>query len=230
MHNIDIPRAVVDRVIRHRGREHVYDNFDPQRAALLVIDMQNGFMLPGTAFLLCEQAVNIVPNINRLAAGLRNAGGTVVWVITTWSEKSLQDWSVFFELVGGERTPKRLAGLAEGSIGHQLWSGLDVRPGDLTVSKTKYSAFVEGSSELAPMLRSRSVDTLLVTGTVTNVCCESTARDAMMMNFRTIMVTDANAALSDQDHNNSLTAFYLSFGDIMPTDMILQRLAARQAA
>jgi ureidoacrylate peracid hydrolase len=230
MHKVDIPRSVVERVIRHRGSEHVYENFDPRRTALLVVDMQNGFMLPGAAYLLCETAPKIVPNINRLAAALRQAGGTVIWVITTWDEASPSNWPVFFELVGSERTPSRLAGLAAGSIGHRIWDGLDVKSDDLTVSKTKYSAFVEGSSDLARILRTRGIDTVIVTGTVTNVCCESTARDAMMMNFRAIMVTDANAAMSDQDHNNSLTAFYLSFGDIMPTDMIVQRLAGRRAA
>jgi ureidoacrylate peracid hydrolase len=179
---------------------------------------------------LCETAQEIVPNINRLAAAMRHAGGTVVWVITTWSEKSVDDWRVFFEMVGPERTPSRLAGLAEGSVGHQLWADLDVNSNDLVVNKSKYSAFIQGSSELATILRSRGIDTVIVTGTVTNVCCESTARDAMMLNFRSIMVTDANAAMSDQDHNNSLTAFYLSFGDIMPTDMIVRRLSARGAA
>jgi ureidoacrylate peracid hydrolase len=187
-------------------------------------------MLPGVAYLLCETAQKIVPNINRLAAAMRHAGGTVVWVITTWSEKSVDDWRVFFEMVGPERTPSRLAGLAEGSVGHQLWADLDVNSNDLVVNKSKYSAFIQGSSELATILRSRGIDTVIVTGTVTNVCCESTARDAMMLNFRSIMVTDANAAMSDQDHNNSLTAFYLSFGDIMPTDMIVRRLSARGAA
>jgi ureidoacrylate peracid hydrolase len=230
MHKIDIPQSVVDRVVRHRGREHIYESFDPARTALLVVDMQNGFMLPGVAYLLCETAQEIVPNINRLAAAMRHAGGTVVWVITTWSEKSVDDWRVFFEMVGPERTPSRLAGLAEGSVGHQLWADLDVNSNDLVVNKSKYSAFIQGSSELATILRSRGIDTVIVTGTVTNVCCESTARDAMMLNFRSIMVTDANAAMSDQDHNNSLTAFYLSFGDIMPTDMIVRRLSARGAA
>jgi ureidoacrylate peracid hydrolase len=56
---------------------------------------------------------------------------------------------------------------------------------------------------------------------VTNVCCESTARDAMMLNFKTIMVTDGNAAVTDDDHNASLCAFYLTFGDIMSTDMLV---------
>jgi ureidoacrylate peracid hydrolase len=56
------------------------------------------------------------------------------------------------------------------------------------------------------------------------VCCESTARDAMMLNFRTIMVTDGNAAMTDEDHTASLIAFYLTFGDIMSTDMLIDRL------
>ena len=67
----------------------------------------------------------------------------------------------------------------------------------------------------------RGLDTVLVTGTVTNVCCESTARDAMMLNFKTVMVTDANAAATDADHNASLIAFYLTFGDIMSTEMLI---------
>jgi ureidoacrylate peracid hydrolase len=74
---------------------------------------------------------------------------------------------------------------------------------------------------------------VLVTGTVTNVCCESTARDAMMLNFKTIMVTDGNAAVTDEDHNASLCAFYLTFGDIMSTDMLvtcLERNSPRDLA
>ncbi len=74
------------------------------------------------------------------------------------------------------------------------------------------------------VLRSRGLDTLLITGTVTNVCCESTARDAMMLNFKTIMVTDGNAAVTDEDHNASLAGFYLIFGDIMSTDFAIDCL------
>ena len=73
----------------------------------------------------------------------------------------------------------------------------------------------------------------LITGTVTNVCCKSTARDAMMLNFKTIMVTDGNAAVTDQDHNASLCAFYLTFGDIMSTDLLvtcLERNSRRDLA
>jgi ureidoacrylate peracid hydrolase len=89
------------------------------------------------------------------------------------------------------------------------------------VEKARFSAFIQGSSDLAEILRQRGLDTLLVTGTITNVCCESTARDAMMLNFKTIMVTDGNAAMTDEDHNASLCAFYLTFGDIMSTDRLI---------
>jgi ureidoacrylate peracid hydrolase len=225
LHKIDIPDAIVERVIRHRGQKHIYDRFDPARTALLVVDMQNAFMMPGVAHALCPEAVEIVPNINRLADAMRAAGGTVVWVISTFGEASLENWPVLHEMAGPEKTGPRIAALAEGSIGHQLWAGLVEKPGDLTVVKTKYSAFIQGSSSIETELRQRGIDTILVTGTVTNVCCESTARDAMMLNFRSVMVTDANAAITDRDHNASLIAFYLSFGDILSTDEIVSHLA-----
>jgi len=77
---------------------------------------------------------------------------------------------------------------------------------------------------LADVLGSRGVDTVLITGTVTNVCCESTARDAMMLNFKTVMVSDGNAALTDEDHKAALCAFYLTFGDVMTTDAVIASL------
>ena len=225
MHKIDIPRSVVERVIEHRGREHPYADLDPRKTALLVVDMQNAFMMPGVAHVLCEMAPRIVPNVNRLADAMRAAGGTVVWLKMTFGEPSLSNWPVLHELAGAERTHRRIAALAEGSIGHQLWSGLRPAPSDLVVMKNKYSAFIQGSSALPDILRERGIDTVIVTGTVTNICCESTARDAMMLNFRAVMVTDGCAAMTDEDHNASLKAFYLAFGDIMSTEMLAGILA-----
>jgi ureidoacrylate peracid hydrolase len=186
--------------------------------------MQNAFMMPGVAHNLCREAVDIVPNINRLARAMRAAGGTVVWITTTFGQASLENWPVMHELAGAERTPARIAALAEGSIGHKLWEALVVEPSDLTVVKTKYSAFIQGSSNIEQVLREHGIDTILVTGTVTPVCCETTARDAMMRNFRSVMVTDANAAMTDEDHNASLIAFYLAFGDILSTQEIVTHL------
>lgn len=226
MHKISIPQSVIDDVVRCRGREHVFDKLDPAKTALIVVDMQNGFLMKGVAHALCEEAIEIVPNINRLAEAVRKTGGMVVWIQTAATSETLQSWSVNVEMNGPERTAQRFASLGPGTKGYELWAELDAKPDDFFVQKTRFSAFIQGSSNLEAVLRARGVDTVIITGTVTNVCCESTARDAMMRNFRTIMVTDANAATSDELHNASLSAFYLKFGDIMPTDMIIASLTA----
>ena len=226
MHDVKIAQSVIDDVIAHRGREHVFEDFDPQKTALLVVDMQNGFMMKGVAHALCETAIEIVPNINRLAQTVRVAGGLVVWIKNTVTPETMTSWSVRDEMDGQERSAMRYESMAPGSLGHELWEQLDARPEDAVVQKTRFSAFIQGSSNLEALLRARGIDTVLITGTVTNVCCESTARDAMMRNFRTIMVTDGNSAQTDELHNASLTAFYLKFGDIMPTDIIIARLNA----
>src|SRR5262245_31971298 len=81
MHTLSIPQSVIDRVTERRGCEHVYEDLDPAKTALVVVDMQNAFMLPGVAHALCPMAEKIVPNINRLAQAVRATGGAVVWKI-----------------------------------------------------------------------------------------------------------------------------------------------------
>ncbi len=229
MHKVTIPQSVIDDVVRSRGREHVFETLDPAKTALIVIDLQNGFMMKGVAHALCEEAIEIVPNVNRLAAAMRSTGGIVVWVQNAATPESMESWSVRDEMDGPERTARRVAAMAPGTKGYELWDGLDVKLNDLKIEKTRFSAFIQGSSNLEAVLRARGIDTVIITGTVTNICCESTARDAMMRNFKTIMVTDANAAENDALHNASLIAFYLKFGDIMPTDMVIAALTANAA-
>jgi ureidoacrylate peracid hydrolase len=67
MHKVNIPQWVTDRIVAKYDREHFYDDLDPAKTALVVVDMQNAFMLPEAAHALCPEAVDIVPNINRLA-------------------------------------------------------------------------------------------------------------------------------------------------------------------
>ena len=172
MHTLSIPQSVVDRVVAKRGRPYIYEDLDPAKTALVVVDMQNAFMLPGVAHALCPMAEKIVPNINRLAQAVRESGGTVVWIKTTFKDDALQSWSTYFEMVTPQQGAKRIAALTADSKGHELWATLDVRPDDLIVEKNRFSAFIQGSSNLAEVLRDRGLDTLLITGTVTNVCCE----------------------------------------------------------
>ena len=124
--------------------------------------------------------------------------------------------------------------MEEGHDGFAYWQDNDIQPEDECLMKTRYSAFIQGSSEIERYLRERKLDTVLITGTATNICCESTARDAMMLNFKTIMVADGLAASSDEEHNASLSAFYGQFGDVQTVEEVLQSLergdTARAAA
>src|ERR1700758_4645255 len=94
MHKIAIAESIVAQVKAQRGRLNRYDRLIGANTALVVIDMQNVFMLPGMPVEV-PQAREIVPNVNRLAAAVRAAQGTVVWVRMTL-EGQLEAWSVFF--------------------------------------------------------------------------------------------------------------------------------------
>ena len=224
MHRYVIPESVKARVIRRQGKLFSHDTIDAGRTALVVVDMQNYFVAEGFP-LEAPVARAIVPNINRMAKAMRAAGGTVVWVQTT-SAGALEYWgNLHRHMLTPERSDARLAGLDEASEGFKLYRTLEPLPTDLWVKKIKYSAFIAGSSDIHAQLASRGIDTVLVTGTVTNVCCESTARDAMMLDYRVIMLSDGNASLSDEEHAASLNNFLCYFGDVMTTDEAIARLA-----
>jgi ureidoacrylate peracid hydrolase len=119
---------------------------------------------------------------------------------------------------------RRYEAMEEGHDGFEFWHLNDIRPEDARLTKTRYSAFIQGSSAIETHLREREIDTVLIAGTATNICCESTARDAMMLNFKTVMVADALAANSDEEHNASLSALHGQFADVQTVDEVLQSL------
>jgi ureidoacrylate peracid hydrolase len=107
---------------------------------------------------------------------------------------------------------------------------MDVRDGDWTVKKNRYSAFLPESSDIAERLSAAGIDTVVITGTLTNVCCESSARDAMMRNFRVLMVSDGNAARTDEEHIATLANMLQVFGDVQSTDEVAALLDAGAAS
>jgi ureidoacrylate peracid hydrolase len=225
LNKIEIPEWVHDRVIRRRGKTFISDDMEAAATALVVVDLQNCFMMDGVAHALVPQARAIVPNVNKLAHSLRALGGLVVWVRNVVAP----DWVLAFEkLSHPAQVKKRAEALQPGSIGYQLWSELDARSEDLMIDKRRYSAFIQDGSNLEAELRARQIKTVLITGTATNVCCESTARDAVMRNFETVMISDGNAAMTDYEHNATLVNFYLSFGDVMTTDQAVAILERHQ--
>lgn len=217
-----MPQWAIDRAIARYGTAHPHADLDPRRTALIVIDLQNAYMIEGMGHAVCPQAVAIVPNVNRLASAVRRTGGAVYWIMCTQDDS----WMTISASLSPEKAQERVEALTEGSPGHRLHAGLVVEPQDKIVLKYRYSAFLPESCDLAVRLRAAGYDTVLITGTLTNVCCESSARDAMMMNFHTVMVSDANAARTDEEHEASLFNIYVTFGDVMATDFLIERLEA----
>lgn len=220
MHAVAFPSDLVSNVVRRTGKVHPFDRIEPRRTALLVVDMQNYFCAPGFMGEV-PMARAIVPAINRLAAAMRERGGHVVWIKGS-STGSAETWSVFnTHLMTPERLKTRLETLAEGHEGHEIYPALAVASEDGQIVKTRFSAFLPGSSGLDAYLRGRGIDTVVVAGTTTDVCCDSTARDACMLNYKSIMVSDANATYTDTAHLAALMAFYRVFGDVQTVDEVV---------
>lgn len=226
MHNVSIRPEIVERVVARRGRLHWFDSLNPHSTALVVIDMQETFCAPGSP---AEVGVSraIVDPINKLTRRLRPLGVPVIWVLHANSQfNGKSDWELFFNNVVADETRMRtIESLAPGR--QKVWGALEQGNNDITVIKNRYSALVPGASNLERVLRNLGVDTLLIAGTKTNVCCESTARDAMMLDFKVVMLSDCTAALSDDEHRAALETIIQQFGDVMTSDEAVERLGRR---
>jgi ureidoacrylate peracid hydrolase len=165
-----------------------------------------------------------VPNINRLARATRAAGGLVVWIQTEGLIDNPADWANRKEATSAEGWSRRQRLLARNGEGFPIYETCEVLPADKVALKIRYSAFIPYPSDLEHQLKAHGIDTLLITGVATSTCCESTARDAAMWGYRTIMVSDGNADLTDELHNHTLGKFLVTFGDVQSTDEVVAKL------
>ncbi len=217
-HNVTIPHYVIERIMAKRGRLEVFDAFEAEKTAFLVIDMQNFYVAE------VETAISIVPNINRIAATCRAKGVPVIWVIMRCADQegAPSQWQLYHEhFFTDAKAKNHLTSLSPGNAGYEIYPDLDVQDEDRIVTKKRFSPFIIGASDLHDILQDLGVSNLIVAGTATNMCSESTARDAMMLDYKVVMVEDANAARYDDDHLAGLTSFYQSFGDVRTTDDVI---------
>ena len=221
----EVSDFVKERLARIRGDLRLYTDLQPAKSAFVVIDMQNAFVAEG-GVIEVPASREIIPAINRMAAECRELGVPVIW-IRSHHPKGGADWRHFFDhFVRPERREAAAAALSDDAPTSRFHPDMDVRDEDYIVFKNRYSCLIPGSSSLERLLRSLGCDTLLLAGTKTNICVESTARDAMMLDFRVVVLSDATAALTDEEHQASLNVLIQEFADILVTAEVVDELRA----
>jgi len=224
-HNFQMPQKYIDRMVERLGREHVQETLETEKTALIVVDMQNYFLDEGQ-LAGCPIGQTIVDNVNRIADTVRQTSGIVIWIQNLAPDDTPESWKTMHERYTPEKGELRANSMRPGEWPFELWPTLDVHDEDHRVVKRRYSAFIQGSSDIELILRDNGIENVLICGVATNVCCESTARDAMMLNYRTLMVSDGCATFTDEEHERALIAFYTHFGDVQNTDELCARLEA----
>ena len=217
---------VVERVLRRRGALHIFETLPPKHTALVIIDMQHTFLDAGAAVEV-PLARGTVGNINALARAVRDRGGRVVWIAhaNTVLGAGDNDWAAFrCHFVSGVHRKRYVESLSPGARGQRIWSELMVDKADIVLQKNRYSALIGGSSQLERVLRSADLTTVLLAGCKTDVCVESTGRDAMMLDFGAVIVEDCCAALTHEEHRDACETFVQQFGDVMSSAEVVAAL------
>lgn len=213
---------------------------DWRRAALVVVDMQNYGCNPalGVARMLSQRHPDIagyyvprltgtvIPNAARLLAAFRAARRPVLF---TRHGPLLPDGSDMIARrrrrdADSQATTETPVLWHRGTIEHAVIDALAPREGELVVDKNTSSAF--NSTGIEWLLRNLGVETIVVIGMATDMCVESTARDAADRGFNAIIVEDAAATFFARHHREALSGFARVFGQVWPTAQVLDALAA----
>ena len=200
----------------------------PERMALITIDMQNCFVegYPLSA----PDGLVVLDRINRLAEVCRETGMLVVHVREVLRSDGTNA-GVF-----GEIHPFVKDGFfSRDSEAAALHKGLVVDPGDILLEKPRYGAF--HATDLEMVLRTHGIDTLIITGIATNVCCETTTREAMVRDFRVFFLSDGTATggigevSAAELQKATLATLGALFAQVLTVDEMIQKIrcAARTA-
>lgn len=215
-----------EQYIKNTGRSGRLFKPDRDKTAMVVVDMQNRFVDPGAA-LGVPSARGIVPNINALAKACRRVEIPVIWLVGKRRYDIEAGLIAAFQRkspMGNDRSSAFTEALWEND-GVKLWPDMDMdTEKDYEIVKYRFSAFIAGSSNLERVLRTLDKDTLIIVGTVTNVCVAATVMDAMMLDFKVVVVSDATAAVTDFLQQSCLMSLKMEFADVATTDELLKEI------
>jgi nicotinamidase-related amidase len=190
-----------------------------RRRRLVVIDLDAGSCSRD------DRSSTAINAVNRVSTALRATGGVVAFVTS-----EVLDENEMAARLGRDAAHTYFEETRPGRCGTVPDPRLDTVPSDIHAVKTGSSAFFPGRCDLHDVLNARGIDTLMIAGMVTNVCCESSARDACELGYKVTMISDANLGHSWGLHEATLTTFFRVFGDVRPAAEVVQLLTRSVAS
>jgi ureidoacrylate peracid hydrolase len=209
------------------------NDFDNSRAVLLVIDMQNDFVQE-SAPMEVPMAREWIPNIQRLVRACRENNIPVIYTQHTLLEElNVSPIERMKHTLPKTTTPegheieaKSLSYCIKGTLGHQIIAELEPHPSEIIVQKHRYDAFYNTNLDtIVKNIRGHNVvNTIIIVGTLTNVCCESTARSAFMRDYKVLFVSDGNGGINETSQQATLQSIEQAFGEIVTTDKLVGKI------
>jgi nicotinamidase-related amidase len=193
----------------------------PQRTALINIDLQECFVRESP--ISAPDGPTVLERLNRLGAVCRRAGITVIH-----TRQVLRPDGSNLGILGETSPPARAGILNQGAQSAQLDQDLVVQQGDIILDKPRFSAFF--GTDLEQILRWRGIDTLIIGGIATNICCETTAREAMQRDFRVFFLSDGTATSAmggvsaAELQRVTLATLGFLFGQVLSVDDMIEKI------
>ena len=205
----------------------VIDRIEPERTALIVVDMQNDFVAPG-APMETPMGQELMPRLQALLAHARQTGMKVIFTAHVHRRNGC-DMGLF-----GEIWPpiESRAGLVDGEPGVDIYPAVAPVGDEIVIKKHRYSGFF--GTDLDIVLRTEGIETVAVTGVTTENCCHATARDAMFNGYRVAFISDATGTYDYPDvgfgaipaaelHRVTLGVLGVSTAHVMNTQEFIQK-------
>jgi ureidoacrylate peracid hydrolase len=189
---------------------------EPSKSAVIVVDVQNDFCRPegalGQVGQPTEDAMAMIPNLQRLLTAARAAKAPVIFIQTIHEDAT--DSAAWVGRLGGKG-----ADICRKNTWGAEFTGVAALPDEPVVIKHRYSAFI--NTRLDSVLRTYRIENLIMTGVSTNVCVESTARHGYMLDYNIVFLSDCTAAYSQEEHDMSLYIMKKHFGYVATADDVI---------
>jgi len=200
----------------------------PEKMALLNVDLQNAFVENSPVAAPCGREV--LAKANELTAACRNAGIQIIHTAHV-TRPDGSNLGMMGELI----PPVRDGVIHSDTETAKLHPELDVQDGDIIIEKPRFGAF--HNTDLENVLRCKGIDTVMITGICTNICCETTAREANQRDFRVFFLNDATGTFplgdvsAEQIQQAVCATLGMAFAEVVSTEEMINKIAsATQAA